>query len=156
DENDWTAASTAHLAELRESLFAEIKARTKETDLSVPTRNHGWWYYGRSFEGREYGTSCRAPGVDEHDWTPPAPGEDAGAGRAAPPGEQVLLDHDALAEGHDFYSVGGVTVSPDGTLLAVATDTVGDERYVLEVKDLTTGELLPDRIEGVLGGGVWS
>ena len=87
--------------------------------------------------------SCRAPVVDEDDWTPPAPTEDAGPDQPALPGEQVLLDHDALAEGHDFYSVGGVTVSPDGTLLAYATDTVGDERYVLEVKDLGTGELLP-------------
>ena len=79
-----------------------------------------------------------------------------GPDRPALPGEQVLLDHDALAEGHEFYSVGGVSVSPDATLLAYSTDTVGDERYVLQVKDLTTGELLADRIEGVLGGGVWS
>jgi oligopeptidase B len=156
DENAWTAASTAHLAELRATLFEEIRSRTKETDLSVPSRNHGWWYYGRSFEGREYGASCRAPVTDEDDWTPPSPAEDAGPDQPAIPGEQVLLDHDALAEGHDFYSIGGVTISPDGTLLAVATDTVGDERYVLRVKDLATGELLPDRIEGVLGGGVWS
>ena len=155
EENAWTATSTAHLADLREALFAEIKARTKETDLSVPSRNRGWWYYGRSFEGREYGRSCRAPVVDEEDWTPPAPDEGAGPDQPALPGEQVLLDHDALAGGHD-YSVGGVTVSPDGTRLAYATDTVGDERYVLEVKDLDTGEMLPDRIEGVLGGGVWS
>ena len=156
DENAWTAASTAHLAGLREALFGEIKARTKETDLSVPSRNRGWWYYGRSFEGREYGRSCRAPVADADDWTPPAPDEDAGPDQPAVPGEEVLLDHDALAEGHEFYSVGGVTVSPDGSLLAFATDTVGDERYVLEVKDLRTGDLLPDRIEGVLGGGVWS
>lgn len=155
-ENAWTAASTDHLADLRDAIFGEIKARTKETDLSVPARNRGWWYYGRSFEGREYGTSCRAPIQDEDDWVPPQPDEDAGPDRPALPGEQVLLDHDALAEGHEFYSVGGVTVSPDGTLLAYATDTVGNERYVLEVKDLATGELLPDRIEDVLGGGVWS
>ena len=108
DENAWTARSTAHLADLREALFVEIKARTKETDLSVPARNRGWWYYGRSFEGREYGRSCRAPLVDEDDWTPPAPDEGAGPDEPALPGEQVLLDHDALAEGHEFYSVGGV------------------------------------------------
>jgi oligopeptidase B len=155
-ENAWTAAQTDHLAHLRETMFAELKARTKETDLSVPSRNRGWWYYGRSFEGREYGASCRVRVLDDDDWSPPTPDEDAGPDRPALPGEQVLLDHDALADGHDFYSVGGVTVSPDGALLAYATDTVGDERYVLEVKDLATGELLPDRIEGVLGGGVWS
>src|SRR4051812_23855119 len=137
-ENAWTAASTDHLAGLREAIFGEIKARTKETDLSVPSRNRGWWYYGRSFEGREYGTSCRAPVTDDADWVPPQPDEDAGPDRPALPGEQVMLDHDALADGHEFYSVGGVTVSPDGTLLAYATDTVGNERYVLQVKDLTT------------------
>ncbi|MGC4112501.1 MAG: S9 family peptidase [Nocardioides sp.] len=156
EENAWTAARTAHLESLRGALFEETRRRTKETDLSVPSRNRGWWYYGRSFEGREYGASCRAPVADPDDWTPPTPDEEAGPDQPALPGEQVLLDHDALAAGRDFYSVGGVTVSPDGNLLAVATDTVGDERYVLEVKDLTTGELLPDRIEGVLGGGVWS
>jgi oligopeptidase B len=155
-ENAWTAAATDHLAGLREAIFGEIKSRTKETDLSVPTRNRGWWYYGRSFEGREYGTSCRVPVLDPEDWTPPTPDEDAGPEQPALPGEQILLDHDALAEGHDFYSVGGVTVSPDATRLAFSTDTVGDERYVLQIKDLTTGELMPDRIEGVLGGGVWS
>jgi oligopeptidase B len=154
-ENAWTAARTAHLADLRERIFGEIKAHTLETDLSVPTRNRGWWYYGRSFEGREYGASCRVPVTDEADWTPPVPAEDAAPDVPALPGEQVLLDHDALAEGHTFYSVGGVTVSPDGTLLAYSTDTVGNERYVLEVKDLGTGELISDRIEGVHGGGVW-
>src|SRR5262245_600900 len=155
-ENAWTAAATDHLAGLRDAIFGEIKGRTKETDLSVPTRNRGWWYYGRTFEGREYGTSCRVKVADEEDWTPPTPDEDAGPDQPALAGEEVLLDHDALAQGHDFYSVGGVSVSPDATLLAFSTDTVGDERYVLEVKDLATGELLPDRIEGVLGGGVWS
>ncbi len=155
-ENAWTAAATDHLAGLRETIYAEIKGRTKETDLSVPTRNQGWWYYSRSFEGHEYGTSCRVKVIDEDDWVPPTPDEDAGPDRPALPGEEVLLDHDALAEGHDFYSVGGVSVSPDTSLLAFSTDIVGDERFVLQVRDLATGDLLPDRIEGVLGGGVWS
>jgi oligopeptidase B len=155
-ENAWTAARTDHLAGLRERLYDEIKARTKETDLSVPVRNRGWWYYGRSFEGREYGATCRVAVTDETDWTPPMPAEDAGPDEPALPGEEVLLDHDALARDHSFYSVGGVSVSLDGTLLAYSTDTVGNERYVLQVRDLTSGDLLPDRIEGVLGGGTWS
>ncbi len=155
-ENAWTSARTAHLADLREQLFEEIKARTKETDLSVPSRNRGWWYYGRSFEGREYGAACRVAVADPDDWTPPAPAEDCGPDEPALPGEEVLLDHDALARDHSFYSVGGISVSPDGTLLAYSTDTVGNERYVLEIKDLGSGDLLPDRIEGVLGGGVWA
>ena len=155
-ENAWTAARTAHLADLRTQLFEEIRGRTKETDLSVPSRNRGWWYYGRSFEGREYGAACRVAVADDDDWSPPVPADDSSPDEPALPGEQVLLDHDALARDHDFYSVGGVSVSPDGTLLAYSTDTVGNERYVLEVKDLGSGELVPDRIEGVLGGAVWS
>jgi oligopeptidase B len=154
-ENAWTEARTAHLADLRESIFQEIKARTRETDLSVPTRNRGWWYYGRSFAGREYGASCRVPVADPDDWTPPKPAEDTAPDQPALPGEQVLLDLDALAEGHDFFSLGGSSVSPDGNLLAYSTDVVGDERYTVRVKDLTSGELLDDEITGVIGGATW-
>ena len=154
-ENAYTQARTAHLADLRQSVFDEIKARTLETDLSVPTRNRGYWYYGRSFEGREYGASCRVPVTDPDDWTPPKPAEDTAADRPALPGEEVLLDLDALAEGHEFFSLGGSAVSPDGDLLAYSTDVVGDERYTIRVKDLKAGELLPDEITGVLGGATW-
>ncbi|WP_205474558.1 S9 family peptidase [Nocardioides sp. SYSU D00038] len=154
-ENAYTQARTAHLADLRQAIFDGIKARTRETDLSVPTRSRGHWYYGRSFEGREYGASCRVPVADPDDWTPPRPAEDCAPDQPALPGEQVLLDLDALAEGHEFFSLGGSSVSPDGNLLAYATDTVGDERYTIRVKDLTTGELREDEITGALGGGTW-
>jgi oligopeptidase B len=154
-ENAYTEARTAHLADLRRAIFEEIKARTQETDLSVPTRNRGYWYYGRSFEGRNYGASCRVPVDDPADWTPPRPAETASPDQPALPGEQVLLDLDALAEGHDFFSLGGSSISPDGTLLAYSTDVVGDERYTVRVKDLGTGELLADEITGVIGGATW-
>jgi oligopeptidase B len=153
-ENAWTQTCTAHLADLRQRLFEEIKARTQETDLSVPTRNRGYWYYGRSFEGKEYGASCRVPIAAEADWTPPTPAEVA-ADQPALPGEEVLLDHNELAEGHDFFSLGGSAVSPTTTLLAYSTDVKGDERYTVRVKDLTTGDLLPDVLEGVMGGVTW-
>lgn len=154
-ENAYTQDRTAHLADLRQAIFDGIKARTRETDLSVPTRNRGHWYYGRSFEGKEYGASCRIPVVDPDDWTPPRPAEDTAPDQPALPGEQVLLDLDALAEGHEFFSLGGSSVSPDGDLLTYSTDVVGDERYTIRVKDLTTGELLADEISGVLGGATW-
>ncbi len=154
-ENAWTHASTAHLAGLRDDVFAEIRARTRETDLSVPTRGRAHWYYGRSFEGREYGASCRVPVAGPDDWTPPRPADDAAADRPALPGEQVLLDLDELARGHEFFSLGGSAVSPDSRLLAYATDVVGDERYTVRVKDLDTGTLLPDQIVGTLGGATW-
>ena len=154
-ENAWTQARTAHLADLRASLFEEIRTRTRETDLSVPTRNRGHWYYGRSFAGREYGATCRVPVTDPDDWTPPVPAEDCAPDQPALPGEEILLDLDALAEGHDFFSLGGAAVSPDGSRLAYAVDVVGDERFTVRIKDLATGELLDDELTGVLGGGTW-
>lgn len=154
-ENAYTQERTAHLADLRQAIFDEIKARTRETDLSVPTRNRGYWYYGRSFEGKEYGASCRVPVADPDDWTPPKPAEDTSPDLPALPGEQVLLDLDALADGHEFFSLGGSSVSPDAMLLAYSTDVVGDERYTIRVKDLGTGDLLADEITGALGGATW-
>lgn len=154
-ENAYTEQRTAHLADLRQTIFEEIKARTKETDLSVPTRNRDHWYYGRSFEGKEYGASCRVPVTGADDWTPPAPAEDAAPDQPALPGEEVLLDHNQLAEGHEFFSLGGSSITIDGHLLAYATDVVGDERYVVRVKDLRSGELLPDEVTGTLGGVTW-
>jgi oligopeptidase B len=154
-ENAWTQEQTAHLAGLRQRLFEEIKARTKETDLSVPTRNRGWWFYSRSFEGKDYGASCRVPVRDTDDWTPPVPDGDAAPDQPALPGEEVLLDLNELAEGHEFFSLGGSSLTLDGTLLAYATDTTGDERYTVRVKDLGASELLPDVVTGVLGGVTW-
>jgi len=154
-ENAYTQERTAHLAELRQQIFDEIKSRTLETDLSVPTRMRGFWYYSRSFEGKEYGASCRVPVADPDDWTPPVPAEHVGVDQPALPGEELLLDLNELAEGHEFFSLGGSSVSPDGRLLAYSTDVVGDERYTIRVLDLTTREHLTDEITGVLGGAVW-
>ena len=154
-ENAYTEERTAHLADLRGRIFEEIKARTLETDLSVPVRRRGYWYYGRSFEGREYGASCRVPVTDPDDWTPPQPAEDSAPDQPALPGEEVLLDLNELAEGHEFFSLGGSSVSPDATLLAYSTDVVGDERYTVRIKDLGSDKLLDDEITGVLGGVTW-
>ncbi|MFD1722647.1 S9 family peptidase [Amnibacterium endophyticum] len=147
-ENVWTDERVAGLATLRERLFGEIRSRTKETDLSVPTREGDWWYYSRTQEGKQYARHCRAPIAGPDDWTPPVLDADV-------PGEQVLLDDDAEAAGHDFYSLGSFDVSPDGGLLLWAVDTAGDERYVLHVKDLTTGDALPAVIEGTMPGAMF-
>ncbi len=154
-ENAYTQVRTAHLADLRGRIFEEIKARTLETDLSVPTRVRGHWYYGRSFEGRQYGASCRVPVTDESDWTPPQPAADAKPDEPALPGEEVLLDLDALAEGHEFFSLGGSAISPDDRVLAYAVDVVGDERYTVRVLDLATRELRDDVLTDVMGGVTW-
>lgn len=155
-ENAYTEERTAHLAGLRQAIFDEIKGRTLETDLSVPTRNRGYWYYSRSFEGKEYGASCRVPVTDESDWLPPRPAEDCRPDEPALPGEELLLDLNELAEGHEFFSLGGSSVSPDGRLLAYSVDVRGDERYTVRVKDLTTGGLLDDELTDVMGGVTWS
>ncbi len=149
-ENAYAEARTAHLAQLREEIFTEIKSRTKETDLSVPSRLGSYWYYGRSLEGKQYGLNCRCPLDSPDDWAPPE--LDAETEIA---GEEVLLDSNELAEGHDFFSLGAFSVSPDGDLLAFSTDTVGDERFLLQVKDLHTGELLPDQIPNAAYGATW-
>jgi oligopeptidase B len=147
-ENEFAAASTEHLAGLRDELFAEIKGRVQETDMSVPVRRGAWWYYTRTVEGSQYGIHCRRA-VE--------PGESAPPATDGPlPGEQVLLDENELAAGHDFFALGAFAVSPSGELLAYSTDVVGDERYTLHVKDLTTGELLPDEVRGLSGSCAWS
>ncbi|MBX7432066.1 S9 family peptidase [Mycobacterium sp. Y57] len=149
-ENDFTDHVTADLAPLRQKIFDEIKARTKETDLSVPTRRGEWWYYGRSFQGKQYGVQCRCPVTDPDDWNPPELSEDAEI-----PGEQILLDENVEAEGHSFFALGAATVSVDGNILAYSVDVKGDERYTLRFKDLRTGQAYPDEIIGIGAGATW-
>ena len=148
-ENAYTDARLGHLEPLRATLFDEIKARTKETDLSVPTREGDWWYYSRTEEGFQYARHLRAPVAGPDDWTPPRLD-------AAAPGEELLLDDNAEAGGHEFYALGSFDVSLDGTRMLWAVDTEGDERYTLFVKDLTTGERLPDVIEGTMPGALFA
>nr|WP_274637547.1 S9 family peptidase [Microbacterium bovistercoris] len=150
-ENAYTEARTAHLAPLRERIFDEIKGRTQETDLSVPTRRGDWWYYGRTVEGQQYGIQCRAPLASPDDWTPPQLSPEVTV-----PGEQVLLDANVEADGHEFFSLGSFEVSDDGTLMLYGVDVAGDERYTLRVRDLRTGEDLPDTIEGTFAGATFS
>jgi oligopeptidase B len=150
-ENAYTEEATAHLAPLRQAIFDEIKARTKETDLSVPTRRGQWWYYARSFEGKQYSVHCRCPVDNPDDWTPPVFDE-----HTEIPGEQVLLDENIEAEGHDFFALGAASVSLDGNILAYSVDVKGDERYTLRFKDLRTGELYEDTIAGIAAGVTWA
>ncbi|MET8090124.1 S9 family peptidase [Micromonospora sp. NPDC005220] len=149
-ENEYTDARTAHLADLRAELFEETRRRTQETDLSVPTRKGGHWYYTRTVEGQQYGVQCRRA-VRDGETDPPVSVDGAPLD-----GEEVLLDGNLLAEGHDFFSLGAFDVSPDGRWLAYSTDFSGDERFTLRVKDLTTGELLPDEVPDTFYGTAWS
>jgi oligopeptidase B len=142
-ENDYTAAATAHTVDLQERLFEEIRARIQETDLSVPVRNGPWWYYVRTEEGQQYAISCRRAAAADGSWDETAP-------------EQVLLDENVEAAGHDYFATGVFDVSPDHDLLAFAVDCDGGERYDLRFRDLRTGADLADRIDGVYYGSAWS
>jgi oligopeptidase B len=149
-ENAYTEDMTAGLAGLRDTIFGEIKARTQETDLSVPVRKGGWWYYTRTVEGQQYRIHCRRPAGPQDD-TPPV----AADGRPLD-GEQILLDGNELAGDASFFALGAFSVSPDGRLLGYSTDFSGDERFTLRIKDTVTGAVLDDEIPGTFYGCAWS
>jgi len=152
-ENAYTEAVTAPLAELRQEIYGDISARTKQTDLSVPefVRHPGlgeFWYYARSTEGLDYPSYHRCPAQGRDSLPDPSKG--------APEGEQLLLDAQALAAGTDFFALGCFDVSPNGRLAAYSVDTTGDERYRLSFFDLITGQALPDEVAEVASGGCWA
>jgi oligopeptidase B len=149
-ENAYTEAVTAGQAALREAIFGEIKARTQETDLSVPTRKGNWWYYARTMAGKQYAVHCRRE-VMPGDSSPPMTLDGAPLD-----GEEVLLDGNELAGDGEFFSLGMLATSPDGRLLAYSTDFAGSERFTVRIKDLATGTVLPDEIPDTFYGCAWS
>ena len=151
-ENAYTEAQTAQLSELSDAVFSEIKARTKETDLSVPTyTSHpggsAYWYYVRTVEGSEYPIYCRVVANDRQKL--PDPEQEV-------VGEEVLLDANLEAEGHEFFSLGAFSVSLDGRLLAYSVDLSGAERFTIMIKDLVSHELLGDQISNTAYGVAWA
>ncbi|HET8914871.1 MAG TPA: S9 family peptidase [Propionibacteriaceae bacterium] len=151
-ENAYTEAQTAHLTELSDAVFGEIKARTKETDLSVPSYSShpggaAYWYYVRTVEGSEYPIYCRVVAGDRE--KRPDPEQEI-------VGEEILLDGNLEAEGHEFFSLGAFSVSLDGRLLAYSVDLTGAERFTIMVKDLDSGELLADQISDTAYGVAWA
>lgn len=147
-ENAYTDEQTDHLSDLRENIYNEIKSRIKETDMSVPVRNGRYWYFGRTEEGKSYGIYCRIPVGDEPWVAPEIPAEPT-------PEEEVFLNANELAEGHEFFSLGTATVTTSGRYLAYSTDTTGDERFTLRIRDLHTGEHLGDTISDIFYGATW-
>jgi oligopeptidase B len=128
-ENAYLDTMMAGTKELQTRLYAEMKARIKGKDESVPVFNNGYYYYSRTEEGKQYFKYCRRKGNMD----------------AA---EEILLDADALAEGQGYFSIGALAVSPDTKKLIYAVDTVSRRQYVLYIKDLETGEILKDQIKG--------
>ncbi len=149
-QNAYSLALTAGQAGLRDAIFAEIKGRTKETDLSVPFRKGGWWYYSRTEQGKQYPVQCRRA-VRPDDTGPPMT-EDG----SPLDGEEILLDLNELAGDRPYFSLGAFSVSPDGSKLAYSTDFAGNERFTLQIKDLVTGEAAADQVPDTYYRPAWS
>jgi len=135
-ENAYTEATLAPVRVLRDQLFEELKGRIKPDDEAPPWRQRGYLYSSRYIAGKDYAVNVRRP--------------------AAGGTEQVLVDQNALAAGHTYFSLGQWDVSLDNTRLAYATDTVGRRQYVIQFKDIATGTLSPETITGTSGNVVWA
>ncbi|HKY00174.1 MAG TPA: S9 family peptidase [Steroidobacteraceae bacterium] len=136
-ENAYKAAMTGHTRALEDRVYEEIVGRIKQDDATVPYRLRGHWYYTRYETGQEYPIYARK------------------AGKLDAP-EQVMLDVNRMAQGHGFFQVGSYAIAPDNNLLAFTEDPVGRRQYTLRIKNLATGELLPDRIENVDPSLAWT
>jgi len=135
-ENAYFEAVMAPRQPLIAQLFQELRGRIKEDDESVPSKDGDWHYYWKFASGAQYRAWYRkaiAGGADE-----------------------LLLDEAALAGTLEYFALGSLDVSPNGKLMAYATDTSGSERFTMRVRDLTTGTELPDVIEETQGSAVWS
>lgn len=136
-ENEYYQASTAHTKEFQDALYAEMKGRIKEDDTSVPYKRNGFWYITRYETGKEYPIYSRKKGNLEAE-------------------EQIMFDCNELAAGHEFFNLRGVSVSPDNQLAAFGTDTISRRQYHIQIKNLTTGHIYPDKIDNTTGSSVWA
>jgi oligopeptidase B len=143
-ENEYFEASMEPHRELVEAIFEEIKGRQQPDLSSVPWRR-GDWYYQWSFQEESQYRVWRR-------W----PADSPGARETPPAGAETILDEPALAEGSEYFRLGSMSVSNEGSLLAYSIDTDGSERYRIVVKDLDTGEMRADEIEGTIGNAVWA
>ena len=136
-ENTYREEVMADTVELQEKLFKEIVGRIKQTDMSVPYKKNGYYYFTRYEEGKEYPIYARK----KDSLTAP---------------EEIMLNVNDLAEKFDYYAVGGTSVSTNNKLLAFGEDTVSRRIYTLRFKNLETGEFLSDRIENTTGSAIWA
>ena len=136
-ENVYTSSMMAHLNGFQEKLYNEIVGRIKQTDISVPYFKNEYFYIRKFDEGKEYPIYTRKKESLEAE-------------------EVVMLDVNELAEGFDYYSVGGISVSPNNKSLAYSVDTLSRRIYTVKFKNLETGEMLPDVIENTTGSIVWA
>ncbi|GAB2771783.1 S9 family peptidase [Salinimicrobium soli] len=136
-ENLYNEQMTAHTKDLQEELFQEVKSRIKEDDSSVPYKLNGYWYITRYEKGKDYPIySRKKESLD------------------AP--EEILFNVNEMAEGYDYYRLGGLNVSPDNKLVSFAVDTVSRRQYTIQIKNLETGEIYPEKIKNTTGGSTWA
>lgn len=136
-ENEYKDQMMAHLKDLQEDLFEEIKGRIKQTDMSVHYKDNGYFYFTKYNEGQEYPIYVRKKGSLEAD-------------------EEIYLNVNELAASYDYYNVSGRSVSPNNELLAYGEDTLSRRIYTIRFKNLKTGEMLEDQIKNTTGGAVWA
>lgn len=136
-ENRYTESVLKHIRKLQETLYHEMRGRIQESDISVPEKIDDYYYYSRSETGKQYGIFCRKKGSLDAK-------------------EEVLLDENELAKGQKYFRIGTLSVSRDHQLLAYSTDTNGSETYLLRIKSLETGALLPDEIKNCGGSFAWA
>ncbi len=136
-ENDYNNKMTAHTQDFQKDLFEEMKGRIKEDDTSVPYKKNGYWYITRFEKGKDYPIySRKKESLDAQ--------------------EEILFDCNKEAEGHSYFRLSGLNVSPDNTLVAFGVDTVSRRKYTIRIKNLVTGEIYPEAIETTTGGSTWA
>ena len=137
EENSYYDKLTRHTKDFQVALFEEMKSRIKQDDSSVPYKKNGFWYITRYETGKEYPLYSRKQ-----------------ADPAA--AEEIMFNCNEMAEGHEYFNLGGISVSPDNTLAAFGIDTVSRRQYTISIKDLKTNQVLEDKILNTTGGAVWA
>ncbi|NNF35468.1 MAG: S9 family peptidase [Saprospiraceae bacterium] len=137
EENEYTSKMLTHTDDLQETLFNEIIGRIKQTDMSVPYLDNEYFYLTRFEEGKEYAIHARKKGTLKAE-------------------EEVLIDENIQAEGYDFYSIGGRSISPDNKIMVYGEDRIGRRQYTLRFRDLATGIDMGEEIPNTTGVAVWA
>ncbi|MBD3725243.1 MAG: oligopeptidase B, partial [Flavobacteriaceae bacterium] len=136
-ENDYYKKMTAHTEKLQKDLFEEMKSRIKEDDESVPYFYNGYFYITRFEKGKDYPIYSRKKG--SLDAT-----------------EEIMFDCNEMAKDHSYFNLNGISVSEDNKWVTFGIDTVSRRQYTIQVKNLETGEILPEKIENTTGGTAWA
>ena len=136
EENNYTQSSLSHTKKLQKTLYNEMVSRIKKDDESVPYYKNGYYYYSRFEEKKEYRIHCRKKGSLEAK-------------------EEIILNENELAEGYDYFAIGGRSISPDNKWLAYGVDTLSRRIYEVHFKNLETGEIINKTIANSTGSVAW-